>query len=96
MEIYNGEDDVAEDIKFIRKTYPLLLKEASAEVFRRAGRRQDPNRVCIQRLEKIIAIVDAGMASAKCARSISSMEFMFATPPDCVTAATEEVVNCMV
>ena len=51
---------------------------------------------CIRRLEKIIAGVDAGMAAAKCARSISSMEFMSATPSDCVTAANAEVVNCMV
>ena len=27
FEIYNGGDDMAEDIKFIRKTYSLLLNE---------------------------------------------------------------------
>ena len=72
--------------------YPLLLKQVL-----KFSDEQDDIKIlteCIRRLEKIIAGVDAGMAAAKCARSISSMEFMSATPPDCVTAATEEVFNC--
>ena len=65
--------------------YPLLLKQ----VLKYSEDEDDVKIIteCIQKLEKIIEQVDAGMAEAKCKKSISSMEFMTAVPPDCVSRA---------
>jgi len=70
--------------------YPLLLKQVL-----KYSEDEDDIKIlheCIKKLEKVIEHVDAGMAQAKCSKSISTMEFMSATPPDCVIDATEEVM----
>ena len=70
--------------------YPLLFKQ----VLKYSGD-QDDIRIlteCITKLEKIISRVDKSMAKAKCMRSISSMEFMSPSPPECVLSASEEVM----
>jgi len=71
--------------------YPLLLKQ----VLKYSEDEDDVKIIteCIQKLEKIIEQVDAGMAEAKCKKSISSMEFMTAVPPDCVSRAREEIMS---
>jgi len=71
--------------------YPLLLKQ----VLKYSDEEDDMKILteCISKLEKIIDHVDAGMAEAKCARSISTMEFISATPPECVAEARQEVMS---
>ena len=71
--------------------YPLLLKQ----VLKYSEDEDDIKIIteCIARLEKIIEQVDAGMAEAKCRKSISTMEFMTAEPPDCVSSAKEEIMS---
>ena len=71
--------------------YPLLLKQ----VLKYSEDADDIKIIteCIARLEKIIEQVDAGMAEAKCKKSISTMEFMTAEPPDCVAEAREEIMS---
>jgi len=71
--------------------YPLLLKQVLKYS-------EDPDDIktiteSIQKLEKIINLVDTGMAEAKCAASISSMEFLSSTPPQCVALAKEEIMS---
>ena len=71
--------------------YPLLLKQVL-----KYSEEQDDIKIltdCINKLEKIIELVDAGMAQAKCSKSISGMEFMSATPPACVQEAKEEIMS---
>jgi len=70
--------------------YPLLFKQ----VLKYSGD-QDDIRIlteCISKLESIISTVDKSMAKAKCMKSISSMEFMTPSPPECVLTASEEVM----
>jgi len=71
--------------------YPLLLKQ----VLKYSEDEDDVKVIteCIKRLEKIIEQVDAGMAEAKCRKSISTMEFMTAVPPECVSNAREEIMS---
>eukprot|EP00092_Neocalanus_flemingeri_P040148 GFUD01043732.1.p1 GENE.GFUD01043732.1~~GFUD01043732.1.p1 ORF type:complete len:829 (-),score=244.19 GFUD01043732.1:674-3160(-) len=71
--------------------YPLLLKQVLKYS-------EDPDDIktlteSIKKLEKIINIVDTGMAQAKCAASISTMEFLSSTPPQCVALASEEIMS---
>jgi len=71
--------------------YPLLLKQVLKYS-------EDPDDIktlteSIQKLEKIINLVDTGMAQAKCAASISTMEFLSSTPPQCVAEAREEIMS---
>jgi len=71
--------------------YPLLLKQVLKYS-------EDPDDIktiteSIQKLEKIINLVDTGMAKAKCAASISTMEFLSSTPPQCVANASEEIMS---
>ena len=71
--------------------YPLLLKQ----VLKYSENEDDIKIIteCIARLEKIIEQVDDGMAEAKCRKSISTMEFMTAELPDCVSSAREEIMT---
>jgi len=71
--------------------YPLLLKQVLKYS-------EDPDDIktiseSIQKLEKIINLVDTGMAKAKCAASISAMEFLSSSPPQCVAIASEEIMS---
>jgi len=71
--------------------YPLLLKQVLKYS-------EDPDDIktiteSIHKLEKIINLVDTGMAQAKCASSISTMEFLSSTPPQCVALASEEIMS---
>lgn len=71
--------------------YPLLLKQVLKYS-------EDPDDIktiteSIQKLEKIINLVDTGMAKAKCVTSISTMEFLSSSPPVCVSMASEEIMS---
>jgi len=71
--------------------YPLLLKQVLKYS-------EDPDDIktltqSVEKLEKIINLVDSGMAQARCTASISSMEFLSSCPPECVAEATEEIMS---
>ena len=71
--------------------YPLLLKQ----VLKYSEDSDDIATITatLSELDRIIGLVDAGMAGARCAISISNMEFMTNEPPSCVAAAKEEVLS---
>lgn len=71
--------------------YPLLLKQ----VLKYSEDSDDIATITatLAELDRIIGLVDAGMAGARCAISVSSMEFMTSEPPACVAAAREEILS---
>jgi hypothetical protein len=71
--------------------YPLLLKQ----VLKYSEDSDDISTIntTIVELDRIINLVDSGMAGARCALSVSGMEFMSASPPACVVAAREELLS---
>merc|ERR1719209_1692269 len=71
--------------------YPLLLKQ----VLKYSEDSDDIATITatLAELDRIIGLVDAGMAGARCAISVSNMEFMTSEPPACVAAAREEILS---